>query len=42
MSRAIKDCGVISAPEVTQRRTDINDQFIILATVRVAFVPTCL
>jgi hypothetical protein len=21
----IKDCGVISAPEVTQRRTDSND-----------------
>ena len=38
----IKDCGVISAPEVTQRRTDSNDQFVILATVGVDFVPTCL
>jgi hypothetical protein len=36
----IKDCGVISAPKVTQRRTDRDDQFVILATVRVAFVPT--
>jgi hypothetical protein len=47
MSRAfddyyIEDCGVILAPEVTQRRTDNNDQFIILATIRVAFVPTYL
>jgi hypothetical protein len=47
MSRAfddyyIKDCGIILAPEVTQRRTDINDQLIILATVGVAFVPACL
>ena len=47
MSRAfddyyIEDCGVILAPEVTQRRTDNNDQFVILATVGVAFVPTCL
>ncbi|PWZ53244.1 putative fatty acyl-CoA reductase 4 [Zea mays] len=38
MSRAfddyyIKDCGVISTLEVTQRRTDSNDQFIILTTV---------
>ncbi|AQK42176.1 hypothetical protein ZEAMMB73_Zm00001d024849 [Zea mays] len=38
MSRAfddyyIVDCGVISAPEVTQRRTDSNDQFVILPTV---------
>jgi hypothetical protein len=38
MSRAfddyyIEDCGVILAPEVTQRRTDNNDQFVILATV---------
>jgi hypothetical protein len=43
MSRAfddyyIKDCVVILAPEVTQRRTDSNDQFIILTTVGVAFV----
>jgi hypothetical protein len=43
MSRAfddyyIEDCGVIFAPEVTQRRTDNNDQFVILATVGVAFV----
>ncbi|ONM25670.1 putative protein phosphatase 2C 33 [Zea mays] len=29
----IMDCGVISAPEVTQRRTDSNDQFVILPTV---------
>jgi hypothetical protein len=47
MSRAfndyyIKNCGVISAPEVTQRRTDSNDQLNILATVGVAFVPACL
>jgi hypothetical protein len=38
MSRAfddyyMKDCGVTSAPEVTQGRTDNNDQFVILATV---------
>jgi hypothetical protein len=38
----IKDCGVISALEVTQRRTDNNDQFVILATVGVAFVSACL
>ncbi|PWZ08064.1 putative protein phosphatase 2C 48 [Zea mays] len=38
----IKDCGVISALEVTQRRTDNNDQFVILATVGVAFVYACL
>jgi hypothetical protein len=47
MSRAfddyyIEDCGVILAPEVTQRRTDNNDQFVILATVGIAFVPACL
>jgi hypothetical protein len=47
MSRAfddyyIKDCGVILASEVTQRSTDNNDQFVILAAVRVAFVPACL
>jgi hypothetical protein len=47
MSRAfddyyIEDCGVILAPEVTQSRIDNSDQFVILATVRVAFVPTCL
>ncbi|PWZ44154.1 Endoribonuclease Dicer 4 [Zea mays] len=47
MSRAfddyyIMDCGVISTPEVTQRRTDINDQFVILATVELAFVLVCL
>ena len=35
----IKDCGVISAPEVTQRRTDSNDQFVILAPVGIVFVP---
>ncbi len=33
MSRAfddyyIEDCGVILAPEVTQKRTDNNDQFV--------------
>ena len=33
----IMDCGVISVPEVTQRRTDSNDQFVILPTVEVAF-----
>jgi hypothetical protein len=38
----IEDCGVILASEVTQRRIDNSDQFIILAIVRVAFVPTCL
>jgi hypothetical protein len=38
----IKDCDVISVPEVTQRRTDSNDQFVILATVGVAFIPACL
>jgi hypothetical protein len=38
----IMDCDVISAPEVTQRRTDSNDQFVILATVTVAFVLVCL
>uniref|UniRef100_J3M6A1 protein-serine/threonine phosphatase n=1 Tax=Oryza brachyantha TaxID=4533 RepID=J3M6A1_ORYBR len=37
MSRAfgdycVKDCGVISAPEVTQRRITGRDQFVILAT----------
>jgi hypothetical protein len=38
----IKDCGVILAPEVTQRRIDNSDQFIILATVMVAFMSACL
>jgi hypothetical protein len=47
MSRAfddyyIEDRGVILTQEVTQRRTDNNDQFVILATVGVTFVPTCL
>jgi hypothetical protein len=47
MSRAfddyyIKYCGIILALEVTQRRTDNNDQFVILATVRVAFMSVCL
>jgi hypothetical protein len=47
MSRAfddyyIEDCCVILAPKVTQRRIDNSDQFVILATVRVAFVPVCL
>jgi hypothetical protein len=38
----IMNCDVISAPEVTQRRTDNNDQFVILATVTAAFVLVCL
>jgi hypothetical protein len=38
----IEDCGVILAPEVTQRRIDNSDQFVILTTVRVAFVSACL
>jgi hypothetical protein len=47
MSRAfddyyIEDCGVLLAPEVTQRRIDNSDQFVILATVRIAFVSACL
>jgi hypothetical protein len=47
MSRAfddyyIKDCDIISALEMTQRRTDNNDQLIIIAVVGVAFVPACL
>jgi hypothetical protein len=47
MSRAlddyyIKDCGVISTPKVTKRRTDNNDQFVILATVGIVFVTDCL
>jgi hypothetical protein len=48
MSRAfddyyIEDRGVIlMTQEVTQRRTDNNNQFVILATVGVAFVPTCI
>jgi hypothetical protein len=47
MSRAfddyyIKDYDIISVPEVMQRRTDNNDQLIILATVGVSFVPVCL
>ena len=42
MSRAfndyyIMDCGVILEMEVTQRRTDSNDQFVILPTVGVSF-----
>jgi hypothetical protein len=47
MSRAfddyyIENYGVILTPEVTQRRTNNNDQFVILATVGVAFVLACL
>jgi hypothetical protein len=38
----IEDYGIILASEVTERRIDNSDQFVILATVRVAFVPTCL
>jgi hypothetical protein len=37
----IEDCGVIMALEVTQRRIDNSDQFVILATVRVA-LSACL
>jgi hypothetical protein len=47
MSRAfddyyIEDCDVILASEVTQRRIDNSDQFVILATASVSFVPVCL
>jgi hypothetical protein len=38
----IEDCDVILAPKVKQSRIDNSDQFIILAIVRVAFVPACL
>jgi hypothetical protein len=38
----IEDCGIILASEVTQKMIDNSDQFVILATVRVAFAPTCL
>jgi hypothetical protein len=38
----IEDYGVILALEVMQRRTDNNDQFVILAIIGVAFVPACL
>jgi hypothetical protein len=38
----IENCGVILATEVTQRMIDNTDQFIILATVMVAFVSVCL
>jgi hypothetical protein len=38
----IEDCGIILAPEVMQRRNDNDDQFVILATVGVAFVPAYL
>jgi hypothetical protein len=38
----IDDCGVILAPEGTQRKIDNNDQFVILATVGIAFVLACL
>jgi hypothetical protein len=38
----IKDCRIISAPEVTRRKTDCNDQLIIIATVGVAFMQVCL
>ena len=36
-----KDCSVISVPEMTQRRTDNNDQFIVLTIVGVAFMLAC-
>jgi len=47
MSRAfgdycVKDYGVISVPEVTQRRISSNDQFVILATDGVPFVTSSL
>jgi hypothetical protein len=38
----IEDCGIILAQEVMQRRNDNDDQFVILATVGVAFVPAYL
>jgi hypothetical protein len=34
----IKDCSVIAVLEMTQRRTDNNDQFIVLTIVGVAFM----
>jgi hypothetical protein len=37
----IMDCSVISVPEMTQRRTDNNDQFIVLTIVGVAFMLAC-
>jgi hypothetical protein len=47
MSRAfdgyyIMDGGIISAPNMTQRRTNNNDQFVILPTVGYLFVLVCL
>jgi hypothetical protein len=47
MSRAfddyyIEDYGVILASEVTQRMINNSDRFVILVTVRVAFMPDCL
>jgi hypothetical protein len=40
------DCGVISTPEVTQRRTDSNDQFVILSndeTIEImAYIEVCM
>jgi hypothetical protein len=38
----IEDCGIILASEVTQRRINNSDQFVILATVMVAFASACL
>jgi hypothetical protein len=38
----IMDCDIISTLKVTPRRTDSNDQFIILATIEVAFVLACV
>jgi hypothetical protein len=38
----IEECGVILTPKVTQRRIDNSDQFVILTTVRIAFVPARL
>jgi hypothetical protein len=37
----IKDCSVNSVPEMTQRRTNNNDQFIVLTIVGVAFMLAC-
>lgn len=47
MSRAfgdycVKDYGVISAPEVTQRRITSRDQFVILATDGVSGQPSAI
>jgi hypothetical protein len=38
----IEDYDVILVPKVTQRWIDNSDQFVIVATVRIAFVPAYL